>query len=76
MTSSTEGSQRCWVCNEETHQNMPDVLVCSLVAAEAHAGSEQALSAPQVAGHHKQVTHLHAFDAVHLHFHQVANVDL
>lgn len=54
---------------------MPDVLIGSLVAAEAHTGSQQALPAPGVTGHHKQVTDLHAFDAVHLHFHQVADVD-
>lgn len=54
---------------------MPDILICSLVAAVAHARAEQALSAPHVAGHHKQVTDLHGFDAVNLHFHQVADVD-
>lgn len=54
---------------------MPDILICSLVAAEAYTSTKQALSAPHVTGHHKQVTHLHGFDAVHLHFHQVADVD-
>lgn len=54
---------------------MPDILIGSLVAAEAYASPEQALAAPHVTGHHKQLTDLHAFDAVHLHFHQVAHVD-
>lgn len=53
---------------------MPDILVCSLEAAETYTSTKQALSAPHVTGHHKQVTDLHAFDAVHLHFHQVADV--
>lgn len=48
---------------------MPDILICSLVAAEAYASTKQALSAPHVTGHHKQVTDLHGFDAVNLHFH-------
>ena len=48
---------------------MPDILICSLVAAESDTSTKQALSAPHVTGHHKQVTHLHGFDAVHLHFH-------
>lgn len=54
---------------------MPDILICSLVAAEAYASTQQALSAPHVTGHHKQVTDLHGFDAVNLHFHQVTDVD-
>lgn len=48
---------------------MPDILICSLVAAETYTSTKQALSAPHVTGHHKQVTDLHGFNAVHLHFH-------
>lgn len=48
---------------------MPDILICPLVAAEAYTRAEQPLSAPHVTGHHKQLTDLHGFDAVHLHFH-------
>lgn len=48
---------------------MPDILICSLVATEAYASTKQALSTPHVTGHHKQVTDLHGFDAVNLHFH-------
>lgn len=55
---------------------MPDVLICPLVAAETYTGAEQALSAPHVTGHHKELTDLHGFDAVHLHFHQAVRVGL
>ena len=38
-----------------THQNMPDVLVGSLEAAEADADSEQSLAAPHVGRHDLQL---------------------
>lgn len=53
---------------------MPDILICPLVAAETYTSAEQALSAPRVTGHHKELTDLHGFDAVHLHFHQAVDV--
>lgn len=53
---------------------MPDILICPLVAAETYTSAEQALSAPRVTGHHEELTDLHGFDAVHLHFHQAVHV--
>lgn len=53
---------------------MPDILICPQVAAEAYTRAEQPLSLPHVTGHHKQLTDLHGFDAVHFHFHKAAHV--
>lgn len=57
------------VLDEEAHQNMPDILVGSMVAAEANAGPQQALSPPHAAGHHLQLTDARGFGAVHHHTH-------
>lgn len=63
-----------WDCDKEPHQNMPDILICPLVAAETYTSAQQALSAPRVTRHHEELTDLHGFDAVHLHFYQAVNV--
>lgn len=66
-----------WVLlDQAAHQHVPDVLAGSLVAAEANAGAQQALSSPHVAGHHLQLTHPGAFSAVHLHLHCFLHVGL
>lgn len=51
------------------HQDVPDILTGSLVAAEANTGTQQALSSPHVTGHYLQLTNPHAFSAVHLQLH-------
>lgn len=61
---------------EEAHQDMPDILIGSLVAAEANTGTQQALPSPQVTGHHLQLTNPHGFSAVHLHLHCLLHVCL
>lgn len=48
---------------------MPDILIGSLVAAEANTGAQQAMSSPHVTGHHVQLTNIHGFRAEHLHCH-------
>ena len=53
------------------HQDVPDVLVGPLVAAEADAGTQQPLAPPQGAGHHLQLPQLHGLGAVHLHPHRL-----
>lgn len=52
-----------------THQDVPDILIGSLVAAEADTGTEQALSSPHVAGQHLQLADPQGFAAVNLHLH-------
>lgn len=59
---------------DEAHQNVPDVLISSLVAAEANTGPQQARSSPHVTGHHVQLAHPHGFSAVHLHLHSFLHV--
>lgn len=59
---------------EVAHQYVPDVLTGSLVAAEANAGAQQALSPPHVTGHHLQLSHPGGFGAVHLHPHSSLHV--
>lgn len=56
------------------HQDVPDVLIGSLVAAEADAGTEEALSSPHVAGHHLQLTNPQGLAAVNLHLHSFLHV--
>ena len=53
---------------------MPDILIGSLVAAEANTGTEQALSSPHVTGNHLQLTNSGGFRAVHLHPHRPLHV--
>jgi len=64
------------VPGEDAHQDVPDVLVGSMVAAEADAGPEQALPPPHVTGHHLQLTERGGFRAVHLHPHRSLRVGL
>lgn len=59
---------------KKAHQNMPDVLIGSLIAAEANTGPQQALAPPHVTGHHLQLTNPQCFGAVHLHLHQPLHV--
>lgn len=58
------------------HQDVPDILIGSLVAAEADTGTEQTLSSPHVAGHHLQLTDPRGFGAVNLHLHYSLHVGL
>lgn len=53
---------------------MPDIFIGSLVAAEAHTGTQKALPPPHGAGHHVQLTNPCGFSAVHLHFHRPLHV--
>lgn len=64
------------VLDEAAHQDVPDILTGSLVAAEANTGTQQALSSPHVTGHHLQLTNACAFSAVHLHPHCPLHVGL
>lgn len=48
---------------------MPDILIGSLIAAEANTGTEQALTSPHVTGHHVKLTNPGGFSAVHLQLH-------
>lgn len=57
-----------------THQDVPDVLIGSLVAAEADTGTEQTLSSPHVARHHLQLADPQGFAAVNLHLHPFLHV--
>lgn len=59
---------------EAAHQDVPDILIGSLVAAEANTGPQQALSSPHVTGHHLQLTNPRGFSAVHLHPHPFLHV--
>lgn len=52
---------------EQNYQDMPDIFICSLEAAEADTSSQQALSTPHIAGDHLQSSDLHGLGAVHLH---------
>lgn len=59
-----------------THQYMPNILICSLVAAESNTGPQQPLAAPRVVGHHVQLADPRGFSAVHLHPHRLLHVGL
>lgn len=62
--------------DEAAHQDVPDIFIGSLVAAEANTGTQQALPSPQVTGHHLQLMNSHGFSAVHLHLHCFLHVCL
>lgn len=57
-----------------THQYVPDILISSLVAAEANAGTQEPLAAPHVTGHHVQLSDPRGFSAVHFHPHGLLHV--
>lgn len=55
---------------------MPDVLTGSFKAAEPHAGAEQTLAPPHVAGCHLQLSQALGFRVVHFEFHRLLHVGL
>lgn len=55
---------------------MPDVLIGSFKAAEAHAGAEQTLATPHVAGRHLQLPRALGFGVVHFQFDRLLHVGL
>lgn len=58
-----------------THQNMPNVLIGSLEAAESNADSEKATAAPRVAGRDGGLPHRERLAAVQQHLHGPLHVD-
>lgn len=55
---------------------MPDVLIGSFKAAEAHAGAEQTLATPHVAGRHLQLPRALGLGVVHFQFDRLLHVGL
>lgn len=50
-----------------THQNMPNVFICSFKAAEANADSQEPVAAPHAAGRDRRLTHAQSLAAVQQH---------
>lgn len=50
------------------HQDMPDILIGSLVTAESDTGTQKALAAPHVTGNHFQLSNPQGFRAIDLQF--------
>lgn len=78
MTFSGELGQSFFVvlAFDGAHQNVPDILIGSLVAAEANTSTQQALPPPHITGHHVHLADPHGFSAVHLHLHPPLHVGL
>ena len=64
------------LCLFVPYQDMPDVLIGPLKAAEAHAGPEQTLPPPHVVGHHLQLPHPLGLHAVQLQLDRFLHIGL
>ena len=61
---------------ERTHQNMPNVFICSFKAAEANTDPQEPLASPHIAGCDRRLSQLQCLATVHQHLDRFLHINL